>query len=470
MNPLEPRNTRNARWAHEQKDGRFAIFPNRESWGLFFRAFSRLSRFPLLFLFVVSGAFAQAPMLQDGAATLRKARLDWTAGDPPQGPSSLPSFEVGWGGAGSDGAYAPLVDGEGLGHGTRGWGLGLQGRYVSGGWSFSATTLGLRDHGATKGLLQRVALAYQTESGWRAALEQTPFAWGTGLNGGDLLGDGTRPFPRLSLATPEALLLMGRWQLEVFAGRLEREPPIPEWIPDRDARSAAQAAGLDLQKPLFWGALLRAAFGTLLEASLGTVSMEGGQDAQGRPAPAEAARTHALAEVKVRVPGLARFVQARGASLYVSREAAPESRARTLASARILGGLQLVWEGWDFGVEFARALPRSTFFVLQPAYLAGFSTHGDALGSAFGSETITRTVELGLPLFREGWGRLKVVRATAALDHPSGTGSWFLQTAAQWRTPTGRFGASIASRRNELPTSNARWGWTFSVFQAFRVF
>ncbi len=416
------------------------------------------------------GLSAQAPMLQDGAATLRKARLDWTVGDPPLSPSSMPSFEVGWGGAGSDGAYAPLVDGEGLGHGTRGWGLGLQGRYVSGGWSFSTTLLGLRDHGSTKGILQRAALAYQTESGWRVALEQTPFAWGAGLNGGDLLSDGTRPFPRLSLSTPEALPLLGRWQLEAFTGRLERNPPIPEWISNREARSAARAAGLDVQKPLLWGALLRATFGAFLEASLGTVSMEGGQDAQGQPAPAEAARTHALAEVKVRVPGLARFLQARGASLTVSREAAPESRARTLASARTLGGLQLVWEGWDLGVEYAGASPRPTFFVSQPAYLAGFSTRGDSLGSAFGGETTTRTVELGLPLVLEGRGRLKVVRTTAALDYPSGTGAWFLQTEAQWWTPTGRFGASIASRRNELPTSNARWGWTFSVFQAFRVF
>ena len=38
---------------------------------------------------------AQAPLLQDGAAALRQARLDWTLGQAPQEPSSLPSFEVG---------------------------------------------------------------------------------------------------------------------------------------------------------------------------------------------------------------------------------------------------------------------------------------------------------------------------------------------------------------------------------------
>jgi hypothetical protein len=79
-------------------------------------------------------------------------------------------------------------------------------------------------------------------------------------------------------------------------------------------------------------------------------------------------------------------------------------------------------------------------------------------------------VELGLPLFLEGQGRLKAVRATAALDHPAGGGSWFLQSEAQWRTPMGRVGASVASRRSEFPGRDARWGWAFSLFQSFRVF
>ena len=157
--------------------------------------------------------------------------------------------------------------------------------------------------------------------------------------------------------------------------------------------------------------------------------------------------------------------------MYFSRNGAPDSRALTLLPARELGGLQLIWEGWDLGLEYAGAAahPAQTAFS-QPAYLAGFSTHGDPLGPAFGRESVTRTVELGLPLFLEGQGRLKVVRATAPLDHPSGTGSWYLQGDAQWRTSTGRIGASVASRRNELPASSARWGWACSLFQAVRVF
>ncbi len=422
-------------------------------------------------LLVVPPVVAQAPLLQDGAAALRQARLDWTLGQAPLGPSSLPSFEVGLGGANSEGAYAPLTNGEGLGHGTTGWGLGLQGRYVRGEFSVSATMLALRNHDHTSGLLQRAALAYQSESGWRLALEQTPFAWGSGLNGGDLLGDAARPFPRLSLATPEAALPLGRWHVESFAGRLEGARPIPDWISDRAVRIAAQAAGFDLQRPLLWGGLLRASFGSLVETSLGAITMSGGQDALGHAAPAQAARSEALAEVRFRLPALARLVQARGASMVLSRSAAPDSNALTLGPARDLGGLQLVWDGWDLGFEYAGAAQsHAPMSFSRPAYLAGFSVQGDSLGPAFGAEAITRTVELGLPLFLEGQGRLKALRATAALDQPGGTGSWYFQADAQWRTPTGRLGASLASRRNELPGFAAHWGWTFSAFQAFRVF
>jgi hypothetical protein len=432
----------------------------------------KLRRFRAISIGLAAGlsASAQAPLLQDGATALRQARLDWTLDQTPLPPSSLPSLEVGFGGAGSDGAYTPLTGGEGLGHGTGGWGLGLQGRYVQGGWSFSATTLALRDHGRSLGILQRAALAYQMESGWRAALEQTPLAWGSGLNGGDLLGDAARSFPRLSLSTPEAILPLGHWRAEAFAGRLESNPPLPEWGSDREARLTAQTAGFDLHGPRLRGGLVRVSFGGLMETSLGAVSMEGGRNGLGE-APATSARTETLAELRVRMPFLAQLVQARGASMYLSRSGAPDSDAMALLPARDLGGLQLVWEGWSLGLEYAGAASQTAptaFF--GPTYLAGFSTYGDPLGSAFGRESITRTMELGLPLFLEGQGRLKVVRATTPLGHPSGTGSWFLQADAQWRTSTGRIGASVASRRDELPVASAHWGWVCSIFQTFRVF
>lgn len=422
-------------------------------------------------LVAVPAAWAQAPLLQDGAATLRRAQTAWTLGEAPLPPLSLPSFEVGLGGAESDGLYAPLNGGEGLGQGFQGWGLGLQGRYVQGGWSFSATVLGLRQHGHTSGLLHRAALAYQGESGWRLALEQGPMAWGSGLNGGELMGDAARPIPRVSLATPELALPFGRWRAEAFAGRFERDRPIPAWADHREARIAAQASGMDLHRPDLAGGILRVAFGTEVEASLGALTMAGGRDALGQPAPAAAQRTAALAELKLRVPALARLAGARGASLHLSRSAAPEDRSLTLGPGRSLAGLRLVWEGWDLGLEYAGAPPRTASAPLtRPSYLAGFSTHGDPLGSAFGSGTMTQTAELGLPLFLEGQGRLKVVRATSFVDPTTDADSWHLQAEAQWRTPTGRIGASLASRRSRALAPEGRWGWALSVFQSFRVF
>jgi hypothetical protein len=425
-----------------------------------------VKRTPLLGLLALP-ALAQAPLLQDGAAALRQARLDWALGQTPLGPSSMPSFEVGWGGAGAEGSPAPLTGGEGLGRGTRGWGLGLQGRYGQGGWSFSATVLALRDEGHTRGLLQRAALAYETESGWRAALEQAPLAWGAGLNGGELLGASARPLPRISLATPEASLPLGRWRLEAFAGKLERDRPIPDGLPDREARLAAQAAGLDLQAPRLWGGFLRAAFGTHLDASLGAVTLDGGTQAGGQPAPSSARRTRTLAEVRVRVPALAQLFQAQGAALTFSRSGLPGGDATALSPGRSLGNLQLVWEGWDLAFEYAGAAPYGSFTPLGPAYLAGFSTYGDPLGPSFDPTALTRTLDLGLPLFLEGQGHFKLIRLTA----PSGADpAWLLQAEGQWRTPTGRIGATLASRRDPMATGSPRWGWAFSVFQAFRVF
>ncbi|WLT33232.1 hypothetical protein [Geothrix sp. PMB-07] len=427
-------------------------------------------QWPLLLAFAVSEAFAQAPLLQDGATALRQARLDWAQGQRPLEPSSVPSLEVGWGGAGSDGLYAPLLDGEGMGHGSQGWGLGLQGRYVRGGWSFAFTALGLRDHGSTRGTLHRAALAYQTESGWRVALEQAPFDWGVSLLGGELLGAQTRAFPRLSLITPEASILETTWRLETFIGRLESAAPIPQWAADRNAGLAARTAGLVLTRPQLQGAMLRMQAAGLLELGLGAISLEG----ETEPSGPRVKHTQALVEAKVRIPLLAQTLHARGATFQFSRSATPEGQALALNPARNLANLQLVWDGWDVGAEYAGPArpvhPISAGPFLQPTTLAGFSSHGDPLGDAYWRQAITRTVALGTPFFLEGQSHVRLIRATASLDQPCGPAAWFLQVEAQWRTSNGRLGASLASLRQEPATQGPRWGWSFSIFQAFRVF
>lgn len=523
-------------------------------------------------------ALAQAPLLQDGAEELRQERLAWTVGEPVPPPFRVPSLEVGLGGAGSEGLYTPLVGGEGFGHGMQGWGVGLQGKYYRGGLSLSATAVAFRDDGITRGILQRGGIAYQTEGGWRFALEQAPFQWGFGLNGGYLMGDSARPFPRVSLGTPEAALHLwrvplGRWRAELFYGRLEWNRPIPEWMANRLYQEAEVAKTGDIRRPDLSGLMLQGRFGPHVELNLGVVSMWGGVDPQGNSrrrgytwedyalgfigaeniGRTEASGSpfnfdtsnfkqismgHALAEARVRIPALAGYFGAKGASVYLSRgsknvnwqwkdflrhpgaaihrdlskdwELVKRGRVTggdytdslwgrgireavpTLEHANDILGLQLVWERWDLGLEYADTVNvpwdgRGYRVYSHSTYLAGYSRYGDPLGMAFGGDVITRTMDLGIPLFLEGKGRLKVVRGTRAFRdnlelwsaaHPGSVPEldrfWFVQMDAQWRTPTGRIGASISSERDRNPQfvdgAAPRWGWAFTVFQSFRVF
>ncbi len=403
------------------------------------------------------GLGAQAPVLQDGSVALRRDRLDWTLGQEPLEPSSLPSLEAGWGGAGAQGLRTPLVGAEGLGAGTAGWGLGLQGRWTREGLAIAATALALRDGNRTLGVLQRGSVAYRWDSGWRLALEQTPLAWGAGLLGGELLGDGARPFPRLALGSAKIDLPLGRWRLEAFRGRLEGPGPVPDTLPQAPQRQAAAAAGQDLARPWLEGGLVAATFAERLELTIGAISLAGGTDAQGRPAPSAATRTAHLAQARLRWPGV------QGASLLLSRSGWPEAGTRTLA------GFQVARESWDATLEWAGAARPPSGPLALPEHLAGFSSRGDALGPAFGPWTATRSAAWGLPLPGEGRGRLLLVRATSPLPAPAPEATWLLQGEARWRTAFGRLGATLASRRDSQ-AGPARWGWAFSCFQAFRVF
>ena len=402
------------------------------------------------------GLGAQAPLLQDGAVVLRRDRLDWTLGQEPLEPSGLPSFEVGWGGAGTQGLWTPLLGGEGLGTGTAGWGLGFQGRWTKAGLSIAATALALRDGDRTLGILQRGSVAYRWDSSWRLALEQTPLAWGAGLLGGELLGDGVRPFPRLALSTPTFDLPLGRWRLEAFRGRLEGPGPLPDTLPQLAQRQGAAAAGLDLARPWLQGGLLVATFAERLELTFGSLALVGGTDAQGRLTSASATQTARLAQARLRWP------EVPGASLLFSRSGW-DGTDRTLA------GLQLARESWDATLEWAGAARLPAGPLALPQHLAGFSSRGDALGTAFGPYTATRSAAWGLPLPWEGRGRLLLVRATTPLPSPAPEATWLLQGEARWRTAFGRLGATVASRR-DTQAGHARWGWSFTCFQAFRVF
>lgn len=316
--------------------------------------------FSLGLVLVTFPSNAQAPLLQDGSEGLRRERLEWAAGEPSStrfGP--LPLLEVGLGGAGAEGPYVPLVGGEGLGRGMQGWGVGIQGRYSFGHWSVSAAGVGFRDGTTTRGILQRGSIAYQSESGWRFALEQTPFQWGFGVNGGYLMGDSARAFPRLALATPEAAFRLwkvplGRWKADFFFGRLEWNRSIPEWIGSAYYQRAIKAVQGDIRRPDLSGTMIRGRFGPHVELNLGVTSEWGGIDPQGRNRRSgytlqdyflgffgaenigrseasggqgnfdlsgfkQISMGHAMAEGRVRIPALAGLIGAKGASVYLSR-------------------------------------------------------------------------------------------------------------------------------------------------------
>ncbi len=494
--------------------------------------------------------------MQDGAEELRKERLQWTLGELGLHQTErLSLLEVGLGGAGSRGIYVPLVGGEGFGRGMQGWGVGIQGQTTFGRWSFSGAGVGFRDGAITRGILQRGSIAYQTEGGWRFALEQTPFQWGFGVNGGYLMGDSARAIPRVALSTPEVELRiwkvpLGRWKADLFWGRLEWNREIPEWIGSAYNQRALRETQGDIRRPDLSGAMIRGRFGPNVELNLGVTSEWGGIDPQGRNrrdgytledyflgffgaeniGRSEASggqgnfdlsefkqisMGHALAEGRVRIPALAGWVGANGASVYLSRgsknvnwqwkdflrdpfgaiwrdlskdwnlvkrgritgsnymdsiwgrgtrEAVP-----TLEHANDMLGVQFVWDRWDLAFDYSDTVNipadgEGYRVYTNGKYLAGYSRYGDSMGLAFGGDLVTRTLDLGFPLVWEGRGRFKIVNGIRSFRdnlvhweeaHPGQipwlNRFWFFQTNVQWDTPTGRIGASIATQQDRNP-------------------
>ena len=212
---------------------------------------------------------------------------------------------------------------------------------------------------------------------------------------------------------------------------------------------------------------MRAIFSPDLEVSLGALTQDAWRDTQGNPDP-DTAQTATLAELRLRLPGLARLTQARGAALTLSRLGVSKHSAPTFNPGRTLLGVQLVWEGWDLGLEAASAAPRGVLPLNPPGDRAETSALDAGLGPAFGPHTRTRTLDLGLPLFLEGHGQLRLVQLCTDASGAPPSRAWQLQVEGQWRTATGRVGASLASRRNAAAMTG--WGWSCSLFQAFRVF
>lgn len=182
-----------------------------------------------------------------------------------------PWFGAGLWSADAHGPTATFVDTLGLGNALRGGGIQVEAGLKAGNWDLAAKFLGVRDQkGAAYLTLHQGHLAWRSAKGWSWSLEQEPLIWGYGLNGGYILGEAARPFPRFRMETPMAPLHifsvpLGTWGAQVFVGRLENHRVLSDSVQDPVSRQNAIARLGDPQAPMIHGYRLQARFGDLIE-------------------------------------------------------------------------------------------------------------------------------------------------------------------------------------------------------------
>ena len=170
-----------------------------------------------------------------------------------------------------NGPQATLTDSLGLGNALTGGGFHLEAGYKAGRWDLAGEVLGDRTpQGQAYLTLYRSHVWYRGDRGWQGGFEQEPLVWGYGLNGGYLLGEAARPFPRLRVESPPASLHLGRvplgtWGWQAFMGRMENHPELSSSIQDPSKRSRAIVANGNPEAPLLMGYRVDATFGPLME-------------------------------------------------------------------------------------------------------------------------------------------------------------------------------------------------------------
>lgn len=180
------------------------------------------------------------------------------------------------------GPAAPFIESLGLGNGTSGNGVDAEVGWKGRRWDMALRLTGYRDaSGRDHALVSRGHMTYRSPGGWTTSLEREPLVWGFGLNGGYLLGEATRPIPKLRIATPKAPIGMwgvplGAWKGEVFLGQIDDAATQPEntQSPSQLARSIL-ANGTPI-RPFLSGIRAEAAFGDSIEFYLNWISMFGG--------------------------------------------------------------------------------------------------------------------------------------------------------------------------------------------------
>jgi hypothetical protein len=151
-------------------------------------------------------------------------------------------------------------------------------------FDLAAEILGVKDPaGADYLTLYRGHATWGTEDGdsWMAGLELEPLVWGYGLNGGYLLGDAGRPFPRIRVVSPMAALEpfnipLGTWGFQIFAGRLENHRQLSASIQNPLSQQQLVYAEGDPQSPLLNGYRIQATFSDYMEFYANYLNLWGG--------------------------------------------------------------------------------------------------------------------------------------------------------------------------------------------------
>jgi hypothetical protein len=199
-------------------------------------------------------------------------------------PEGGPWYGGGAWAADKHGPPATLVDGVGLGNALTGTGFHLEGGLRFSKWDFAAEVLGVRSPtGMAYMTLYRghAVRRSQGDDGWLAGFEMEPLVWGYGLNGGYLLGDAGRPFPRARVASPMVDLHpfnvpLGTWGFQVFVGRLENHRELSASVQDPLEQEALIQDQGDPQAPLLNGYRVQAEFSDFMEFYANYIDLWGG--------------------------------------------------------------------------------------------------------------------------------------------------------------------------------------------------
>lgn len=191
-----------------------------------------------------------------------------------------PWYGAGTWAADSHGKLGTFVNSLGMGNALQGVGLHLEGGVHLQNWDFALQGMAIRDpQGDSYLSIYRGHLTHKSKDGWIASLEQEPLVWGYGLNGGYLLGEAARPFPRLRVESPMTHLQLGNvhlgtWGFQVFIGRLEEDRVLSDSIQDTTYRKTLLQN--DPSAPLFNGYRVQAVFADVMEFYVNYTNLWGG--------------------------------------------------------------------------------------------------------------------------------------------------------------------------------------------------